>query len=37
MAVSLKGDLYPGAESETIYAFTIRNKGVDKAAATDYK
>ena len=37
MAVSLKGDLYPGAESETIYAFTIRNKGVDKVAATDYK
>ena len=29
--------MYPGAESETNYAFTIRNKGVDKVAATDYK
>lgn len=37
VAVSLEGNLYPNAGAEATYAFTVRNKGVEKVAAADYK
>lgn len=37
VAESLKGDLYPAAQSEASYKFVVFNKGVNAVEAADYK